>query len=346
MAKILSGKPIYFITTCYWDKLRENVLKYTWITCWKQQPYSDLIVEAPNQTKISEIIKATNQTELKDGSVLYFSKTSRFPRFKLNNTTFKRCIKRSKADCVVIGNFDAKQWDHRCILEGSKNYYVVQLTLPSYWAPQNTNLVSEYANDWYAFLKKRPYIFEENVCPTKIYEDVLLTSTKDPEIFCAIMNKEIPATIIDSDLDKIVSKSCDVPSEEDFKSIINMLESPDLEANGLGLRLLANYDITDVYSATKLILALNWNKLKETKEWGSVSVKQLVSKFTFYTTGKTNSAIATYLRINPTSELDTKLCTILLKSAIHIALDSTVDSINRILNQEGKFNIKVSLHIE
>ena len=52
---------------------------------------------------IKKYINENTVTEIKGNSKLFFTKSSNFPRFKLSDTTFSKCIKLEKADYVVIG---------------------------------------------------------------------------------------------------------------------------------------------------------------------------------------------------------------------------------------------------
>ena len=63
-------------------------------------PAAKLAVETKLKTLIST---------LTPNAVLYFSTTSEFPRFKLSDTGYKRCIKIEKADFIVMGELKLNQ---------------------------------------------------------------------------------------------------------------------------------------------------------------------------------------------------------------------------------------------
>ena len=49
-----------------------------------------------------------NFGKLTEGATLYFDKSATFPRYKLEGSGFKRCIKKEKADFIIVGKTDTK----------------------------------------------------------------------------------------------------------------------------------------------------------------------------------------------------------------------------------------------
>ena len=77
-----------------------------------------------NNIGIKKYISENTVTEIKGNSKLFFTKSSNFPRFKLSDTTFSKCIKLEKADYVVIGKdykYFAFKFTH--FFEGKDTYY-------------------------------------------------------------------------------------------------------------------------------------------------------------------------------------------------------------------------------
>ena len=58
-----------------------------------------------NNIDIKKYISENTVTEIKGNSKLFFFFFFNFPRFKLSDTTFSKCIKLENADYVVIGIF-------------------------------------------------------------------------------------------------------------------------------------------------------------------------------------------------------------------------------------------------
>lgn len=46
--------------------------------------------------------------KLTEGATLYFDKSATFPRYKLEGSGFKRCIKKEKADFIIVGKTEPK----------------------------------------------------------------------------------------------------------------------------------------------------------------------------------------------------------------------------------------------
>lgn len=252
----------------------------------------------------------------------------------------------NKADCVVINCLDFTSYDHRYVLEGAENYYVVQEALPTFYGSNNKQYVQEYADDLYNFLKKRPYMFGEKVTPKLIYSDVSIAITKDSNIVYNIMTDKITSTITDDALDKIVSGTLDNINEDAFNSIKEMFDSPDMSTVGLGLRLLAGYNISNASIAVQILLRYNYYKLRDTNEWKSVAVKQLIKYLNFNTVGCSIRSLCVYFNYAPTHDLDKKLCTELLKSYTKKVFSNTINEINDAICKNNIYNFKVSVNVE
>lgn len=345
MITLLKDKPVYFLRRIRWESLKSIVDNMGWEYLWEKKG-SDLIVNPISYTDFSNKLKNTQKTVLKAGSVLLFSKTSKFPRFKLESTTFKRCIKIDKAECVVINCLDFISYNHRYVLEGTKNYYVVQEALPTFSGYNNQQYIREYADDLYNFLKKRPFMFEEKVAPKLIYSDVSVVITKDSNVVYNIMTDKITSTITDDALDKIVSGTLDDINEDAFNSIKEMFDSPDMATVGLGLRLLAGYNISKASIAVQILLRYNYYKLRDTCEWNSVAVKQLIKHLNFNTVGCSTLSLRTYFNYAPTYDLDRKLCAELLKSYTKKAFSDSINEINDAIRKNDIYDFKVSVNIE
>ena len=311
--------------------------------CW-QEIGNSIIVDPISSSELTS--KTNNKTvkELKEGSKLYFTKFSKFPRFKLKETSFKRVIKPEKADCVVINKLDYNTYNHRYILEGTKCYYIVQSALPcSYSTP--SVYPADYADDWYKFLSKYPFIFKEGVVPNIVYQDVSISVCADNNILYDVMTDKINAIITDDKLDAIVSKSLDKLDKDAFMSIKDLLHSPDPESIGLGLRLLAGYDISEVGTSVKLLLAYNYYNCNRVHEWNSVAVKQLLSKFILSPVGTSLSAIKIYLNWPVYSALDKEICGVMLKEIIKNTFTSAQRELGDAIGRSD-YDIKVSINVE
>ena len=345
MPILLKDKPIYEIRGVYWDVMEPECIKdhSYWDSFWSDFHANCIVNPISNNDYCNKIKNATTK-ELKEGSKLYFSKNSKFPRFKIKDTSFKRVIKIDKSDCVVIHESPINFYiEHRYILEGEECYYVVQGALPCQYRT-SSRYGDEYAQDWYGFLKRRPFIFKENATPKILYEDVTICYPQGDLVY-NIMTDQIKAIITDTDLDTIVSKSLNKLNKDDFFSIRDLLKSPDKSSVGLGLRLLTGYDISDVKTAVKVLLQSTYYACSYTPEWNSVAVKQLRDKYILSPVGTSISSIRTYLMYSPQSDLDKELCGIMLKDCIEGAFKDASRALEETINRSD-YDIKISVNVE
>ena len=117
------GKPVLFLSS------RPNIedeaaLSNVWTNYSYHYNSKDCFVLSPLDA-IKAKIKSCRGT-LKSGDTLYFSKSSEFPRFKLQGSEYKRCIKLDKADCVVVGGLTGNQDNSYVFLEDELNIYCVR----------------------------------------------------------------------------------------------------------------------------------------------------------------------------------------------------------------------------
>jgi len=120
----LNGKEVLFLI------YRANLAdKATLSSIWSPTKYSygsrpDILTfDSPEDIK-----KKLNslRTQIQDNQVLFFGKTSKYPRFKLSDSNLKRCIKAEKADIVIIDNdisFSKTTYDE--LFEDELYYYVL-----------------------------------------------------------------------------------------------------------------------------------------------------------------------------------------------------------------------------
>jgi len=120
----LNGKEVLFLI--YGANLAD---KATLSSIWRSSKnnYSSrpdiLTLDSPK-----DIEKKLNnlRTQIKDNQVLFFGKTSKYPRFKLSDSSLKRCIKAEKADIVIIDSdisFTKTVYDE--LFEDELYYYVL-----------------------------------------------------------------------------------------------------------------------------------------------------------------------------------------------------------------------------
>lgn len=180
-------------------------------------------------------------SELKPNSTLYFSKSSNFPRLKLENSCFKRCIKIAKADYVVVDpssittNDITVQYfnmgDDMCIVTVYDLHYR-QKEIEAFLGHELPDIKSM---TFYDLSEKR----------SDLVELILHPGTK---------------FITDDTLNKAINAGDQVLDLESMQSIHGMLSSKDVESIELGLKMLTSFNIdeTPLTISTMLLMNQRW----------------------------------------------------------------------------------------
>ena len=252
------------------------------IWAYYDRVYDNAILFPTTATNYKDLVKKVNDTivtSVKEGSTLYFDKSSKFPRFKLSQTSYKRCIKIEKADCIIAKKFDASQINlyTNCDCYVFENEYGTLCVVPE-------SYIKSYANgsvkDFFELLKNLdsyPDLKEE-----PIYKGRLCCVCKTPSIYLEnlINNKPLPI-MEDTTLDNEVNKTFEKITEEDIETIIPMLNSSDYESVSLGLKLLSNTNIIEAPYLTTAILVYTFSNWCGNQAKNTVSVAQMFDTLHF-----------------------------------------------------------------
>ena len=280
--KILSQKPVYALT--YHPELGDAAcLQNMW---YELTPTPKLTILNADDNKFKKDLAKLHYTP-KPKDVLYFGKSSKYPRYKLSASDYKRCIKLDKADCVVLGNFKQKMSDYAAntfasvILEDELYIYIIpQRAFTDSWYIREQLGKKAFCQNPSKYIKDHNLFYGANI--TVLFEDLAGntmkvsmfredTHTEDIE---NILLGNYTKIIFDSELDALINSSLDVLSEEDVESICDMLDSTDSSVQGVGLKMLTSFDISKTPLAVRLMLAVR-PKLQMCSEWNSVGVKQV-----------------------------------------------------------------------
>ena len=90
------------------------------------------------------------------------------------------------------------------------------------------------------------------------------------------MNGVYKAIASDTNLDKAINMNFDVITEEDLKSITDLLDSPDQSSQAIGLKMLGAYNINDIPLTIRTLLGFR-NYLGSLPEWKSVGVRNTLT---------------------------------------------------------------------
>lgn len=272
---LYNGKPVLRLT---WRARIEEFacLNNVWRSVNYDNTLDDCNLIADTAKNIQNFVKNKHRTNLQQKDTLYFGLTSKFPRFKLSDSGLKRCIKPDKMDCAVIGNIELQEMTYWYVFEDEQYVYVMD----------NENVKNVYCRDSIklALWMKDPiqYIKKYNLCygssnirllPQKTF--TYCNSRAEQIDLQNILNGTYTSIITDKELDQYINKAMPVLTQDDVKSICELLDSPDNATKGLGLKMLFAYNVNETPLTVRTILGTR-EYLASLSEWNSVGVKQIL----------------------------------------------------------------------
>ena len=271
-----------------------------------------------------------NFGKLTEGATLYFDKSATFPRYKLEGSGFKRCIKKEKADFIIVGKTDVKGY--------FRSWFYV-------YEDPNYMYVAYYATD--------------DAANQKAFREAGLTNMKlvwngrcniyGPDSQILLETNPTKPLIYDTDLDAYINKTLPTITESDVKQILTMLASNDNSIVDLGLKTLASFDTTSRPMTTKAILLIN-------NSWCSSNASTSVAVETMLTSlGLTKQNCALYnlksrlSYINqtntPYTDEDKVLARNIMRDCIVELLEKEIAPFRRTFESEN-INFKITLNVE
>ncbi len=187
-----------------------------------------------------ELIKKIKYSELTKNTTLYFSKSSNFPRLKLENTGFKRCIKLDKADFVVINPKSLTD-------------------LTEWWYAVETDTTIYFGSYWTIYRHRAEL---EKFLGFTISSDMLTSirgyelSEKRKDLLKLLQEPNIKF-ISDDELNRTINKSDQILDKETMMAVHDMLASSDLDTIELGLKMLTGFNIDETPLTISTLLLLN-----------------------------------------------------------------------------------------
>lgn len=323
-------KPIKLFQVRYTRTLNGSP-KYTY-----QELSSDTTIGActPNDViELSGTKRTFNQNnfgKLTEGATLYFDKSATFPRYKLEGSGFKRCIKKEKADFIIVGKTDVKGY--------YRSWFYV-------YEDPNYMYVAYYATD--------------DATNQKAFREAGLTNMKlvwngrcniyGPDSQILLETNPTKPLIYDTDLDAYINKTLPTITESDVKQILTMLASNDNSIVDLGLKTLASYDTTSRPMTTKAILLVN-NGWTKTNGSTSVAVETMLTSLELtrsqcaYYNLKTRLGYINQTSI-PYADEDKTLARSIMRDCIAELLEKELYPFRRIFESEN-MNFKITLNVE
>lgn len=254
-------------------------------------------------------------------SKLFFSKTSKVPRIKLQNTELQRCIKVDKADLIVIPDNLNFKCDYTSAYEDDTTVY----------------LIASYSNEG-MFLKAHPNI-------QRISGGFIVLS-KDAEETIKLMQDSNLTFIYDKEVNKMIDKNSSPITIDDLNSIKEMINSQtDSEIVGLGLKTLSSLNVSEFPLTVKTFLMLNNHRWPYNSAKQQVDVKNMLASIDLL--GWNHFSFPydfRYLNKDKTySDEDRAMAKILMMDKIKKELSERVESI---LDVCQVYDIDVKLNIE
>lgn len=262
-----SGKEILTISvpnkTTYpnrWFIIKEEINKYGFLGRFRTFYGNEYITKGTLQ-KVSDNVNQNliKKEDINLSSTLYFDKSCTFPRYKLEGTNFKRCIKIDKADYIIIPknfkywNFNTSNYKYK--IEEEKRIYL-------------------FGQDAYDLIPNKS---EFNIEPFE-QTDCIYADTRDiGYLVHNILNVYNKPFIFEEDLDRLISEThLEKLDADTINSIYEMMSSKDADSVELGCKLLSSFNVFDKSLTTSLLLFLtqdNWFCNKGSK---SVAFKSML----------------------------------------------------------------------
>lgn len=337
------GKPV--LSLMYRAAIEdETCLRHVWKE-WDHCNFNSVIIEK-SLKDIKAAINAAKGTLTPNGT-LFFGKSSTYPRFKLSNSGFKRCIKINKADNVVLGELNGSEWGPYEFYEDEN--YVYEFTNPKNkyiicndWAKKN-----EWNKDPVAYIKNHHLFYgtEFKPCYKGIFSEF---NTNDTNDVLKILDGTYKNLIQDVDLDKAINTTFDTLTAEDLESICAMLDSPDRTTQGLGLKMLTGFNVQKTPLTLRTILGTR-SHLQNNTEWKTVGVQQVLTSIDWK--GFRTSPFNMYNIITPggkkntATEYDQSLCKIMYITEIKKYLEKTIEQIRK-SGVLDTFNLNITYEIQ
>lgn len=222
----------------------------------------------------SEVVKKAC-TPITTGKVFYFSKESKFPRYKLAGTEYKRCIKPEKADYIVLPelepcNFVCTNKVFRLYEDDCKKSYLIDK--------------EEYLK---GFIDEASFIAQirqfGRVSLTFVQEmDSVGRVEKKNTCWIDVYNNQFTKPIItDNMLDIKLSQTFPTMTENDVEQIDTMLASEDKSVRELGLKMLTGFNIFETPTLIKVLLFKNINKISCLLSKGGVGIHKMLNGIDF-----------------------------------------------------------------
>lgn len=310
---------------------------------------NNVLVPCNNLNELKSVTSnITNVNNL--SATLYFHKSAVFPRYKLQDSQFKRCIKIEKADYIVISdeykNIPAIPVFNRSktcaiIKSGSYVYMVTEFALKH----QSLEFLHDkLKTDLSYFDYYYPPKSEDLGGIEILYQgEVLELTEKDELLYLYTIGAIKKPFITDFDLDKTISSKLSEITWDDIVSIREMLTSSNHDSNALGLKLLAGFNVYSYPRTICTLLAITdkfWYRLNI-----PIIVQSMFNSLKYIPKGLAFPACLKYIKVSIKNDQDKEWSKKLIEDHVKEFVDNEVDMIKKRLNGTG-FEIEINATIK
>lgn len=289
-----------------------------------------------NKDDIVELTKTKREFDSKHfgkltpNATLFFDKSATFPRYKLEGSGFKRCIKKEKADFIIVGKTSPKTLYRNHINVYEDNNYLYVTGYCSYTDNEINNAM-----------------LGAGINPRRIYSDYAYVYPPASQLL--LDPSPFKPLIYDTDLDAYINKTLPKITESDVKQIQIMLNSNERSTIDLGLKTLASYDVTGMAMTTKVLLLMNPN-------WVHSDAAKSVGVDTMLTSLGLTRQSCSYVNLNsklnlinenktPYTDEDKKLAKSLIKDWLVESVEKAVSPYRKTFETES-YGFKINVNVE
>ena len=267
---------------------------------------------------------------LTPNATLYFSASSEFPRFKLADTGYKRCIKIEKADFIVIGKLNLDQCDNCYLFEDEEYFYLVDYDRMYFSYRSDKNKVAAFKVNPEQYIRDHHLYYGATL--TLVYHGPICYGQAGSTDVEHIMNGDYKKIITDKDLDAAINGNFDKLDADTVSSICDMLDSPDKVTKGVGLKVLTGYNVQATPLTVRTMIGLR-EGLASCPEWKGVGVQQVLSSIGWQGFGRFPGQLSNLLprkgEENKYTEEDKNLVKDIYMRAAKYYMETAMEQVNK-----------------
>ena len=259
MRELTTNRAIYRIYSRTWARTKE-------LGMYNESTYKDsnVYIDKKVVDKV-DLTKPLNRVStLPENAKLIFHSTSKFPRHKLELSSYKRKIKENLAD-YMVGNADSIN-----LLQQTYKYVRAFVTENIIYVTQDDTITKE------AMLKTWPELKIIDV----LDDYAVVWFTKEQYLYYEYMQGLHTLPIIsDEDMNKLIDAKNERITEDVLDSLIDLMTSKSEENIVLGVKLFTQFNLSATPCLTNMFLMMYNDYIIKTNATSSVLYKNLVATY-------------------------------------------------------------------